>query len=228
MKLKKILETAKNITDRLFIVFYCDGQYDIKKVEMNTKNICLQTMNGPVFQIIGVFDDSEFMNFIHTKTTNSDLISSINVTYMELNKHIVSAKVYYEYKSWFEILNYDFTDKNICDVVKNFKSVVFKRNLDYNKSLLDICEHKICDACYLNDIHYCFCKPETSTYNYFNCKCLENLDLDFLNQKTNLSLANYRLFCIPEDQVKIILDEKHPEHEKLCHAINLSIGIYYS
>lgn len=67
MKLKKILETAKNITNRLFIVFYCDGEFDIKKVEMNTKNICLQTVYGPVFQIIGVFDDSEFINFIHSK-----------------------------------------------------------------------------------------------------------------------------------------------------------------
>jgi len=225
MKLKTILETAKNIADRLFIVFYCDGEHDLNKIKKNTQNICLQTANGPVFQIIGVFDDTEFTNFVHTLTTNSDLISSIDTSYLELNKNIISAKVYYEYKSWFEIFTCNFTDENICDIIEKFESVTFKGNISYN---FELCNHVICDKCYLNDNHYCNCKPDLSTYNYFNCRCLENVDEKFLNSKTNLSLANYRFFCISEDNVKIILNDKHPEHKKICKDISLSISLYYS
>ena len=66
------------------------------------------------------------------------------------------------------------------------------------------------------------------TYNYFNCRCLENVDEKFFNSKTNLSLTNYRFFCISEDNVKIILNDKHPEHKNICKDISLSIGLYYS
>lgn len=226
MSLKKILESSRDTNQRLFIVFYCDGDHDLNKIKNNTKNICLQTANGPVFQVIGVFGDDTFINFIHTLTNNTQLISSIDSEYLQLNKNIISAKVYYEYKTFYEIFTYDYTNKNICDIIEKFEDVIFKQSYSYN--VYDNCNHKICDKCYLDDNHYCNCNPELSTYNYFNCKCIEHLDKKFSDARTNLSLANYRIFCISEENVKILLNDKHPEHKELSKKINLSIGLYYS
>lgn len=226
MNLKKILG-AKNTNHRLFIVFYCDGDIDFNKVQNKTKNICLQTLNGPVFQVIGVFVDKDFINFIHSLTTNTKLITSIDsMSYLELNEKIISAKVFYDFRSYNEIFNYDFTDEHICDIVEKYESVTFKDSYSYNN--YNDCHHKICDKCYLDNIVYCDCKPELSTYNYFTCRCLENFNLNFVNLKTNLSLSGYRFFCVSEEDVKIIFDEKHPKHNEICKKIDFSINLYYS